>query len=282
MILKKCASIEDLNAETEQYDAVEIQLLPAPHDYVKPSDFNGKKVYSVHSMLDSTEGYDVDIADMRDYNLGNIYQAFKFADAIGVQQGNKVGVILHSKLGYSELLKYGLIQQSAFRLGLALTSFRNTFALIENGVTASTDGLDMSRVVGGLLQELGDNYTDRIFSVLDTTHALMSSKMVTLDGSDTRETFEDYFKGYSSSGYCREIHFANCIDWGRTLETHGVDFRDTKRDNQYFGRLCQLVHQYLPNANICIEVREDNYIQPKAYSHIYNMLRRWVPNEPVR
>lgn len=282
MIIKKCANIEDLNAETEQYDAVEIQLLPVSYDSVKPSDFKGKLVYSVHSLLDSSEGYDVDIADMRDYNLGNIYKAFKFADAIGEQQGNKVGVVLHSKLGYSELLKYGLMQQSAFRLGLALTSFRNTFVLIENAVTADTDGLDLSKVVGGLLQELEDNYTDRIFSVLDTTHALMSSKMLTLDGSDTREAFEDYFRGYSSSGYCREIHFANCIDWGKTPETHGVDFRDVERDKQYFDKLCQLVHRYLPNVNICIEVRESNYMQPKAYGHIYNMLRSWVPNEQVR
>lgn len=281
MILKKCASIEDLNAETEQYDAVEIQLLPS-HDSVKSSDFNDKLVYSVHSLLDSSEGYDVDIADMRDYNLGNIYKAFKFADAIGEQQGNKVGVILHSELGYSELIKYGLLQQSALRLDLVLTSFKNTFVLIENGITASTDGFDISKVVDGLLQELGNNYADRVFNVLDTTHALMSSKMLTLDGSDTREAFEDYFKGYSSSGYCREIHFANCIDWGRTPDTHGVDFRDVERDKQYFGRLCQLIHQYLPNANICIEVRENNYKQPKAYSHIYNMLRSWVPNEQVR
>lgn len=281
MILKKCASIEDLNAETERYDAVEIQLLPA-YDSVKPSDFRLKFVYSVHSLLDSSEGYDVDIADMRDYNLGNIYKAFKFADAIGEQQGNKVGVVLHSALGYSELIKYGLLQQSALRLGLALTSFKNTFVLIENGITASTDGFDMSKVVDGLLQELGNNYADRVFSVLDTTHALISSKMLTLDGSDTREAFEDYFKGYSSSGYCREIHFANCIGWGKTPDTHGVDFRNVERDKQYFGRLCQLVHQYLPNANICVEVRENNYIQPKAYSHIYNMLRSWVPNEQVR
>ena len=85
----------------------------------------------------------------------------------------------------------------------------------------------------------------------------------------------NYFKAYGEAGLCREIHFSNCISWGVDKENHGVDFREgNERDMRYFDFLCTLIEKYLPYADLCLEVREEDYTKPEAYGHIYDMLQK--------
>lgn len=280
MILHKCATIDALHCEAALYDGIEIQLLPNSNS--KPEDFFQENVFSVHSLLDTFEGYDVDIADMTDYTLGNMYMAFKFADEIGKFQDKQIGVVLHTSLGYSDYVKYNLIKDVSFRIGLALSSYQNTFALIENSTEHTFDGRDTAHVAVEVKNSVNPVIGNRIFSVLDTTHAWISSKRLSIRrGKTVDDYFEEYFKAYAESGLCKEIHFANCIDWGNSADTHGVDFRDGI-DDEFFNKVCQLIHKYLPDTALCIEVREEDYNKPMAYNHIYNKLRRWSPNESVR
>jgi len=275
MILHKCATIDTLHCETAPYDGIEIQLLQ--NSECKPEDFFQENVFSVHSLLDTSAGYDVDIADMTDYTLDNIYRAFKFADEIGKFQGKQIGVVLHTSLGYSGYVKYNLIKDVSFRLGSALNTYQNTFVLIENSTEHTFDGEDTARVAVEIKNSVNPVIGNRIFSVLDTTHAWITSKRLgILYNQNEDKYFEEYFKAYAESGLCKEIHFANCIDWGNSFDTHGVDFRDGV-DDEFFNKICQLIHKYLPDTVLCIEVREEDYHKPMAYSHIYNKLRRWVP-----
>lgn len=245
-------------------DWIEVQLLNknCDEDFIKYYE----KVYSIHSKLDKDDfNRTVNLEDSDDFSLSNLREAFELANKIGERANRRIGVIIHNGIGLDKMEKLGVMNYAFSKIERLLREFECTELFIENPSIACTAGIYTSDLESSelieVVKELKRRSTcnDRIYSLLDTVHAMASSRLLELIyGYNSDKLYEKYFQDYAE--FTKEIHFANIINKGLSNHEHGVAFREgNPDDDKYFEMTLRLIKKYLINANVCLEIREEDY-----------------------
>lgn len=244
-------------------DLIEVQLLNknTNEDFTVYAD----KIYSVHSMLDKKFDRTVNLEDSDNFSLKNLREAFRIANEIGKKANRNIGVVIHNGIGLEKMQKLGVMDYAFSKIERLLREFEYTELFVENPSMICENGiynndLKSSELIE-VVKELRRKSTcgDRIYSLLDTVHAMASSRLLELIyGYKSDKTYEEYFKDYAK--FTKEIHFANIINKGLYNGEHGVAFRDNnEEDDNYFDLTLGLIQKYMTDINICLDIREDDY-----------------------
>ena len=269
-------------------DGIEVQLLgelykdKSKHIYKKVeevwdlSEFDKYPIKCVHSPL--TEEGDVlleMICDLEDRLL--FEELFKFAQHFGEVQNEVIPLIIHSESFYDALCDLGTswitIRNTVKSM---LDRYPNVKLLIENvtpirGIDKDQPlhlcnnwAFDNVEMVDILRREIS---TDRIGTVLDTCHAMMSEKYLTCLYQEVGNiampdyTIQNYM--LKNQPYCGIIHLANFRNSGYSHGNHGTPF-----DSESYNLLCEILLAYEKLGYTCpltLEVFECDYLTSDNY-----------------
>lgn len=261
-------------------DTLEIQLLStnsdAPEMYLQYAD----KIHAIHTTLDSSTNRNVNFEDMDVWATENMEDAFRLAQFFS-EEKRMVGVVMHLHTGCLYLERHHMFNPAFLRLEMMLKKYPNTYVLIENAMLASHGifgpGFN-SREFSNCVRKIRNmsSFPDRVFSIIDTTHAKSSA---IIESQVFREKlwtdiYESWFR--DSSDTIKEIHLSNCINLGLKREEHSVDFNaEDIASREFFGMSMEMIKAYAPESNICIDVSEKDYLHAEHFSHIYDMIKKY-------
>lgn len=261
-------------------DSLEIQLLPKKSEDPELLLPYADKVRTIHSTLDYASNRSVDFEDMDYWASANLDDAFRLAQFFS--QGKRmIGIVIHLHTGLKYLEDHNMFEPAFLRLEATLKKYPNTYILIENGMLANHDTFSPgfnSKQFSDTVRKVREmsSVPDRIFSLIDTTHAKSNSiiEAQIFRKALWTDIYESWFRDASDT--LREIHFANCIDLGLDKGEHGVDFNTEDQASREFFRLSMgMVDTYAPESLMCIEVSEKDYKHAENFSHIRGMIQRY-------
>ena len=291
-VVAKCALIpEQIKREIDLgFTKFEVQLL---------SDSDYKKL-DVIKMFDNIDvvGVHTPLIDNKDVVLGELcadekYSLFahtcNLAQKLAELYGHKVYVILHNDLSRSQYELYKPLSADIMLRLSHLTTFvyPDVYVLIENvtpisNYTQLRNGLDIRDCVE-VCKFFNEKYGARLLSCcFDTCHHMISKKLfekIYKDSElaeqpdyifpicDWQQIFEE------CSDYIKVMHLNNMTYDGETLKTHGTPFCECGEGS----KLYKIMKAYVSNdcsAFITLEVREDDYLNPKNLLVTYDNLRK--------
>lgn len=275
--IAKADSIEAIKDRLSKgADMIEVQLLK--HNLGVNFDEYADKIFSVHSLLDNNSD-EISLENSDKRTLEQLRLAFELGDRLGKLSNKKVGVIIHNGIGLDKMNKLGVIEYTFTRIERLLREFENTELFLENSSLACKNGIYNTDLLSDELIEVvkelkrRSTCSDRIYGLLDVVHAMSSSRILELIyAKDSDLTYENYFKDYAE--YTKEIHFANIINKGLSNHEHGVSFREgNEKDDKFFDMTVSLIDKYMPNVNICLELKEDDYSNAVNFEYVLKRLR---------
>lgn len=251
-------------------------------------------VVTVHSPLPSDKdiymgGEAVDVLDvLSNKNMQiSLIETCKLAQGFAKYFNHRVGVVIH--LGYSDISKSGSyynptgVNNTQVKLKIfyqkLLKDFPDIDFYIENVPTfrdekeffttnktdISTEPVYLAHLLNNLFSEQENK---RFYTCLDTCHFMSNYKAYKKIAIPFPYTLDSIFDIYSST--CKNIHLSNLINYGFAHEEHGTGFQN---DEVLLERFLNSIKQYMPNANIVLEMREKDYSNPENAIFVYNYIK---------
>ena len=260
-------------------NGVELQLLydfiESPKSTEEYIQYIGKDIESIkviHVPLKSGEEL-LEIQMLSEEKYQNILnRVCALAQAIATKNKEKVLVVIHNSWDVDEYNTqrniYNLILKYLSKL---LELYPEVKIGIENVIPFMPKGVMRFRggslpsyidVIRKLRDDLG---TDRIGSVLDTCHAMVTIKTLRAicecSGLEVNIGIEDFYK--ENKGVCFLVHLCDVEGLGYMKSQHGTPFNS---DNVQTLDLFMRMHKkYVPDTDITLEVLEPDYTNCENY-----------------
>lgn len=195
-------------------------------------------------------------------------EAFQFAETIAKRQNHRVAVVAHIK----ERMLPGIRSEIVAYLQDILKKYPDCDLALENSMLLNGNLNIRSGVkpedVPGIIKYLRDimsgvGLDHRIYSVLDICHAVSTIRCINTlihgfkEDMDELEELEKYF--INTAPYCKIVHFNYLRNLGFG-EDHGTTFSDSEIEP-----ILNLFLKYTPDADLVIEIREDDYNDSKNF-----------------
>lgn len=287
---KSAANVEQLSVRKERgFDRFELQLLDEmitndgiidaekAYDLPAVAQFN---VYAVHAPL--VETGDVVLEHMlHGHGAKLLEQCFYIAEYMANARMRDILLVVHTRYSLYDYKETGLWNDLLVQVGLLLNKYPHVHMGIENVVPFGTqmggmrfcnnckfDNVEIAKRMCLLLD------TDRIGTVLDTCHAMMTQKYVKAlydaiaDGDRypmEKLDLDEYFK--QNAEYCKLIHCSNMKGNGMRVPEHGAPFLGSEPED--VALLTQIMKSYARYGYQCpitLEVGELNLMSPINYS----------------
>lgn len=213
-------------------------------------------------------------------DISVLRDVFSLAQYCGDKWGHDVTVVVHFCMAMYDFMQYELLQERIVEnLKALFHQYPRVELAVENGVPlelgkagqfiprlCNGNYRDTSEIVRWLRERLGD----RVGSVLDTCHAMMTEKYMKtlLRAADIAEMYpvqvvndinmEHFFQ--MNQEICKLIHFNNLYGNGYR-ENHGVPF---EKFDEVTGLLA-LYEKYRYQCPLTLEIREEDYLDCKNY-----------------
>lgn len=230
-------------------------------------------IYAIHAPLISGFG-DMTIENMLDAeDIYVLSQMFAIADEIGSLQNRNITLVVHSESYYSNMLDVGDVYLRILsQLDKFLTSYKHVRIAIENvspirGITkdrlhlSNNFGFDNVELVRHLREDLD---TDRIGTILDTCHAMLTEKYINAiyaatDGEYLQDDYSPLAFAKANKDYIFHIHFCDMKGSGYGKGRHGIPFTSITRGRAN-AWLNILYKEQEYDCHLCLEVEEkDGY-----------------------
>lgn len=271
-------------------DGIEIQLVSElvgknNGEVLKASDvfnydlFNNVNVTVVHTPLIKTESWAVLETVTLENSVFTPYrkllkQSFKIAEHFGKLNNKMVIVVVHCDYSLEKIESlFGGLKELEKMVYKFLDKYPHTILAIENTTpfyksltrritfknSFSFENVEMAR---HLSLKLG---TDRVGTVLDTCHCLMSQRFYENvkqfhKDNEMDLSLESFFK--TNEPYIKLIHLADCQNYGLGKKEHGIPFVEA---TPTFLEIVSLYDKYNYTCPITLEVREDDYLKCDSY-----------------
>lgn len=286
---KSALNTEQLNCKINiGCDGIELQLLTelvntGLGDYHLAKDvfdldkFGNYPVSIVHTPLLSHYGMaNVNIESFCDEDFKLLDQVFYIANWFGKNQGRRVLVVIHSETDRTNMMLISDTWKTVLNaVGCLLFKYPYTELGIENVTplrnVASGDihlcsnfHYDNIEMVAELRKELD---TDRIGTVLDTCHAMITKKYMTAIFKEFEElpcedySMDTYFA--KNKDYIKLIHLASMKGSGYGKGRHGVKFNDENIDE--LKEIMGYYKKYNYTCPITLEVEETDFLVSDGY-----------------
>lgn len=205
-----------------------------------------------------------------------IINVFRLAQYCAEIWDHRVLVVVHCGLSMYDFMEFELFRQVLEeRLADLFEKYPMVDMAIENVVSMEykPDRAEMPRLCNGLFMDiveivgyLREKFGERIGSVLDTCHAMMTEKYISAllreadfypkAGEALPEkidySIENYFR--ANSGICKLIHFNDFVGNGYQ-KNHGTSFTSQTKVDYLLG----LYRKYQYDCPLTLEIREEDY-----------------------
>lgn len=276
-------------------DGIEIQLLDELIDQKigfynsanKVFDLNlyeNDNIKAVHAPILSHFGLsDVNLETLCcDTSIFLLDQIFYIANYFGEKQNSTIRIIIHSENNLKNIKLFdGLWDSMKHDIKYMLRKYPYTILCIENVTPIRAFGtnnihlcnnfkFDNVEIVKALREEL---QTDRICTVLDTCHAMITNNVMTaiynsLDSPSEDYSLDAYFN--ANKDVIGLIHLADCVGNGYGKGKHGVTF--TPATESKLKNIIDLYNKYNYNCPITLEVAELDYLICNGYKQTKAMV----------
>lgn len=280
-------------------DGLEVQLLNelvADRDkgiYRKASEvfdlesLKGYNVKVVHAPIIKGQG-DVTIevlADDKDIFL--LTQIFAIADYFGKINNRNTIVVLHSEMYYEVMSDIGdTWKRVVTALGGLLNIYSNVEIVIEN--VSPFRGLDNCKQLRLANNFMFDNVdlvkqlrqslnTDRIGTCLDTCHAMLADKYMSIiykavdDIPKEDLSIDRYFR--ENKDLIKLVHLSNIEGSGYGKGKHGIPFNEDTANKLH--SILELYNKYNYTCPITLEVEETDYSVSDGYKSTKELIDSW-------
>jgi hypothetical protein len=220
------------------------------------------------------------------YNFKLLDQVFYIANHFGIVNNSKVIVVIHSESNINLLRDMGDTWKTIMNsIGCLLFKYPNTELAIENVppfelyktklYLRNNFGFDNVEMVKELKKQLN---TDRVGTVLDTCHAMMTnmymnalSKLIVADSFNMEGyTIDDFFK--MNKDVIKLIHLSDSRDDG-LLKNHGVGFTDKLDSRMTLSGILGSYSNYGYTCPITLEVSETDYLVSDNYARTLKVVK---------
>lgn len=265
---------------------IEIQLFGNkidPYDILHTIDkVSGLKVNSVHAPL-GVEYSDVNIENLAsEQHKDLIYYTSFIANELGKKYNEIIPVVIHTNIkiedvflyqeSWSVILKrlYDLLQYNHY----ICFAIENIIPFINDvyPTTCNNFMFDNVKLVKYLREEL---CTDKFYTTFDVCHAVSTINFLNTmraEGASIEiPTLEYYFQ--KNSEYCRIFHFSDVKGLGLNKKDHGIAF--AKSRESFLLESLSLYDRYLKQADLVIEMQEENYETFENLTKTFNYLENY-------
>ena len=216
--------------------------------------------------------------------LENVFSMAQYCSEIW---NHRVIVVIHSCLAMYDFMQYELLQERMLKeLGLLFDRYPQVDIAIENTIPLEfgKTGRFVPRLCNGIYQDTSElvqwmrrHFGDRVGSVLDTCHAMMTEQYlkILLEMAEIERIFaqpilvdinmEHYFQ--MNQGICKLIHLNNSRGNGYR-ENHGTPFEDLSE----VKAILALYEKYQYHCPLTLEIREQNYSDCCNYCMTKNLI----------
>lgn len=293
-VFKTILNLEELKAKREKLNArnFEIQLLGGSIGKSDKliEDFGMcasllDNVISVHTALTHKDGImpgDCDIGYLYERSVMlALDDACFIANIAALNQSHRVGVVIHNSLSYKQFSRNPYFLTTVTdTLGTLLMKYPNIEFWIEN-VTPISKKHPITFKNGcindsaDICKHLRQKFGSRIGTVFDTCHAITTARILEDLGLDY--VFPDMLEAFS--GVCKEVHLANVRGYGLKKGQHGCGFDPANpTDVVRLEGLLSNCMEYFPNAYLCYEITETDYIVNQQTYETMNLVNEILNN----
>ena len=276
-IVGKCIHEETQlrNSVRDGFTSIELQLFS---DFLTQTNeevfklvtsIEGLHVSSIHSPL--LTDCELEIEDIADSNTRYpLLKTFYLADMLGEHFGMMMPVVVHATSNITDLMrKKDTLYTIGREIDIALQLFPHLEICIENTIPVISKG-DRYETKNSFLYDTVEickflrNHlkTDRIYTVLDTCHALTSIRFMKETQNYTNMSavsLEEFFR--QNGELTRIIHLNNVIDLGLKPGQHSVTFLPNSVDDTILLKhITDYIQTYTPQAECVLEVNEEEYL----------------------
>lgn len=213
-------------------------------------------------------------------DISALENVFALAQYCGDKWHHKVIVVVHSCMSMYDFMQFELLQERMVRILEELfVKYQWVELAIENAIPLEVGkkGQFIPRLCNGIYQDtseivrwLRERLGDRIGSVLDICHAMMTEKYlkVLLEAADIMELYpvspvndinlDHFFRMHQ--GICKLIHFNN-LQGNGYQKNHGVPFDKVEEVEV----ILKLYEKYRYQCPLTLEIREIDYQDCKNY-----------------
>ena len=189
------------------------------------------------------------------------------AEYIASALGKNLPIVFHTRLPYRDMY---YVREIACKLTKVLEYCPHLTLLLENCAfyhELECDLKEIPKQVPLIVKEFNRHMPlTRVYSCFDFCHANIVNKVGELlvnEGINTSgvPTVEDFCKEMGKD--CRLVHLANCRNYGVAKRDHGTGFG--VEDKDLLTTYLNMCTEYLPNAQIVLEISEADYTtRPEA------------------
>lgn len=252
-----------------------------------------KEIYVVHTPYNQDkEMINLEwIFGRKDSSL--LEDVFALAQYCGKIWSHRVTVVIHSCMAMYDFLQYELLQERIVEgLGTLFEKYDFVDLGIENTILMELGKKDkfQPRFCNGvyedthkLVQWLRNFFGDRVGSVLDTCHAMMTEKYLKLlfEAADVGQMFsENVLKNINmeyffqvNQGICKLIHF-NSMCGNGYRDKHGTAFESLDDVRE----LLELYAKYQYQCPLTLEIQEKDYLDCENYRKTKGMIEEVCEN----
>ena len=251
---------------------IEVQIISwfTDEQMVKDSMRQDIDIINVHTpLLENGEGQLTDGVNLDEFRSPFTYKVLVdtciYAEKLAEYYNHDIRVIVHNGWSIADWQKSGQIDNLAKMFKGIIENYPHLNFAIENITPIGRHGFktgcwpeDAAYVAAELNKKLK---TKKFTTVIDICHLLMTNYVIEQSvKSSTRihtRTIDELFK--QSNGLCSVIHLNNKI--GDGMEgNHGTPFTNSEEDKALLTEILTAYAKYTPNADIVIEVKEDDYL----------------------
>lgn len=281
-ILMKCAlKKEQIKYKKNLNNNFEIQLINEYEKGITNKElFNtiieeNLQVEAIHSPIVNKDSIIIDFI-YDNISIDYLNKTCQLADMIGKHYNKNIIVVVHFTASLQSLKRNNLLNKLNFLIKSLLEQYKHIVLALENLipfifvnktiVAAEAFKTEVCDYVRYFREKFG--YTDRIGTVLDISHALISINL--LNYCYQNYSLEDYFKGNSDT--ISLIHLANTLGNGYGPQEHGCGYRNNKEDLTTLKEVVNLYKKYNYSCPVTIEVQEDDYLNCTNYLQTHDLL----------
>lgn len=285
-------------------DGIEIQLLS---DFITKDDvlekydvekFKKMKIVGIHAPLPLKKDEDIfdyqNIENLVEKNSSKLWNDIcLLANSLSTKEIPTIYIVLHTELSlHCGNNNNETVKHITNEIKKMLDKYEHIIFLFENIMPLEFDktGFIINRnnfiddnvlLVDELIKQLGKKYSTRVGTVLDICHAqstikyLKEIKRIFKKELNIKNNLKSYFK---RNPYIQIIHLNKAKGYGFG-ENHGLGYKITNsKDMKKLEQICKYHQIYTKNAAMCLEVKEDDYLNCVNYSNTKEALHSCFHN----
>lgn len=224
------------------------------------------EIMSIHAPIGSNEF--VNIEDICKTDKVHVFnKLFLFCQTVAEYYNRDIYLVMHTNYSLETFKSNNQLKELEDSVSKIINIFPNVILCIENlvpiylqkGGLKESDNyrFEVVEIVKHLRETLK---TDRIFTVLDTAHAIISMNFSKQTARKPFYSLADYFE--ANKPYLKIIHIANSLNLGLCKGEHGVLLDSDKKEDLIRAKeIKNCLNTYAKDALFVIEVTEPNYAE---------------------